>query len=183
MKRFLDLSSSLNILGINVTNHSHLTYMECKKLIKADPKKITASANKEAASSSSESPTAIVFLSISDYNRSGSLIVDIRQDMLKGNNNYPRNVTSAYDMLTRFDLDSPRCHHNKRMVENVADKIMEAVVEGTIHWSNTQHHRVKSSFPGLYGHTPYCIKCFNCEKWGHYDNQFPLFTIETLNAI
>ena len=89
--------------------------MEFKKLIKADPKNSTASANKEAASSSSESPTAIVFLSISDYNRSGSLIVDIRQDMLEVNNNYPRTITSAYDTLTHFELASPRPHDTDRM--------------------------------------------------------------------
>ena len=34
--------------------------------------------------------------------------------MIKLNNNYPRAVTSAYDMLTRFELASPRLHHTER---------------------------------------------------------------------
>ena len=34
--------------------------------------------------------------------------------MPKGNNNYPSPVTSAYDMLTRFELASPRRHHTER---------------------------------------------------------------------
>ena len=51
---YLDLSSPLKLLGIDVTTHSPLTYMECKKLIKADPNKSTASEKKEAASSSYE---------------------------------------------------------------------------------------------------------------------------------
>ena len=110
LKRFLDLSSSLNISGIDVTTHSHLTDMKCKKLVKADPNKSTALAKNEAASSSSEALTSI-FLSSSDYNRFGSLIVDLMQDMLKGKNNHPRTITGAYDMLTRFELASSRGHH------------------------------------------------------------------------
>ena len=83
-------------------------------MIKVDSNKSTASAKKEASSSSSEALTSMVFLSSSDYNRFGYLIVDLRQYMLKGNNNYPRNVTSAYDMLTSFELASPRRHCTER---------------------------------------------------------------------
>ena len=103
LKLFLDLSSSLKLSGIDVTTHSHLTYMECKKLIKADPNKSKTLAKKEADSSSSEALTSMDFLSSSDYNRFGSLITDLRQDVLKRNNNYPKTVTSAYDMLTCFE--------------------------------------------------------------------------------
>ena len=52
-KRFLDRISSLNISGIGVTTHSHMTDMECKKLTKADPSKNVTLAKNEAASSSS----------------------------------------------------------------------------------------------------------------------------------
>ena len=58
--------------------------MSCKKLIKAYPNKSTALAKKDAASSSYEALKAMVFLSNPDYNRFGSLIVDLRQDVLKG---------------------------------------------------------------------------------------------------
>ena len=61
MKRFLDLSSPLKLSGIDVTTHSHLIDMECKNMIKADPKKSTALANKKAASSSSEALTSMFF--------------------------------------------------------------------------------------------------------------------------
>ena len=47
LKRFLYLSSPLNISGIGVKTHSHQIDMECKKLIKADPNKSKASAKKK----------------------------------------------------------------------------------------------------------------------------------------
>ena len=49
LKHFLDLISSLNILGIYAMTYSHLPDIEYKKLIKEDPNKSTALANKEAA--------------------------------------------------------------------------------------------------------------------------------------
>ena len=82
-------------------------------MIKAHPNKSTILAKKEAASSSSEALTSIVFISSSDYNRFGSLIAYIRQGMLKVNKNYTRTVTSTYDMLTRFDLASPWRHNTE----------------------------------------------------------------------
>ena len=41
LKRFLDLSSPLNISGTEVTTHSNLKDMECNKLIKVVPNKST----------------------------------------------------------------------------------------------------------------------------------------------
>ena len=85
--------------------------MEYNKLVKSDPNKSITLAKKEAALSSSESLTSMVFLSSSNYNRLLSRIADLRQDMLKINNYYPMNVTSAYDMITRFELAYPRHNH------------------------------------------------------------------------
>ena len=34
--------------------------------------------------------------------------------MLEGNNNLPRTGTRAYDMITYFELASPRCHRTER---------------------------------------------------------------------
>ena len=45
MKGFLDLSSSFKLSGIDMTNHSQLTDMEYKKLVKADKKKENTSPN------------------------------------------------------------------------------------------------------------------------------------------
>ena len=87
--------------------------MEYKKLVKLDPNKSTALAKKEAASSSSEALISLFFFS-SDYNRFGSLIVKLMQNILKENKKYLRTFTRAYDMLTRFELASPRRHHTER---------------------------------------------------------------------
>ena len=102
MKHLLDLSLSLKLSGIDVINHSHLTDMEYKNVVKSDPNNSTTLAKKEAASLSYEALRSMIFLSSSYYNRFIYLIADLRKYMLKGNNNYPNTVTSTYDMLTRF---------------------------------------------------------------------------------
>ena len=122
--------------------------MGYKNLIKAYPNNSTASANKEAASSSSETLTAIV-LSGSYYNRFRALITYLRQDMLKGNNNYPGTSTSAYDILTRFSWSLQDVIIPSAQETNGTGKILGAVVEGNIHFSNTPHHRLHFSFQVL----------------------------------
>ena len=84
----------------------------------------------------------IGFLSSSDYNRLGSLIAELRQEMFKEKKNYPRNVTSAYDMLINFDLASTRRHYTKRTEKKGAGKLVGNMVESTINSSNTPHYRV-----------------------------------------
>ena len=66
--------------------------------------------------------------------------------MLKVNNNYPRTITSAYEMLTRFELESPIRHHNERTGDKGNRGVVVVVVEGVIHSSNALHHWVQSSF-------------------------------------
>ena len=146
--------------------------MECKKVLKSYLNKSTSSAKKKSASSSSEDLTAI-FLSTSDYNRFGSLIADPRQDMLKGNSNYPRTVTSAYDMLMRFELESTRLHHTERMGDKGNRE--NSWGRGGRDHTFVQHTAPsgKVFIPGLNGRTSYHIKCFNFEKWVHYENQCP----------
>ena len=103
----------LKFPGINATTHIHLKDMEYKKLIKLDTNKNATLVKKEAALSSSEALTEIVFLSSSNYNRLGYLIVDLRQDMMKGKKYYLSTFTNAYDLLTRFELAFPRHHRIK----------------------------------------------------------------------
>ena len=72
MKHLLDFRSPLNMSDIDVRNQSHLTDKEYKKLVKADPNKSTTLEKKEAASSSSEALTSMVFCPvqiITDSNR------------------------------------------------------------------------------------------------------------------
>ena len=86
-KRFLDLSSSLKLSGIDVTAHIDLTDTEKKKLMTAYPYKNKKLAKKEATSSASKGSNCNDFLSRSYYNRFSLLIKDLNQDILKGNNN------------------------------------------------------------------------------------------------
>ena len=61
LRRFLYLSSSLKLSGIDVMSQSHLADMEFKKLIKADPSKNATLAKKEVALSSFEALAAMFF--------------------------------------------------------------------------------------------------------------------------
>ena len=136
-------------------------------MIKVDPIKSTASAKREAASSSSEALPAMVFLSSSDYNRFIYLITYLRQYMLRGKTNYPRTVTSTYDMLTSFELASPRRHHTKRM--GYKGNRESCGGRGGRDHTFVQHTAPLGtvSITDLDVRTPYPNKCFNSEKWGN----------------
>ena len=92
---------------------------------------------------------------------------------MKGNNIYPMTVTSAYDMLTRFELVYPRSNHNKHMGDK-GNRENSGVCYGRKH-TFIQHTAPLGTFfiPGLNIHTSYSIECFNCEKWEHYESQQP----------
>ena len=93
--------------------------------------------------------------------------------MIKGDRNYPRTVTSAYAMLTCFQLASPRRHHTERTGDkgNRGDRGSHGGRDDTV----IQHTAPSGAvfIPCIDGRTSYPIKYFNCEKWGHYDNQCP----------
>ena len=113
------------------------------------------------------------FFFSSDDNIFGYLIADLRQNMVKVNNNYQRNVTRAYDMLTNFVFASPRHHHTKRTRDkgNTKDRGGHGGRDHTF----VQHIAPSGTvfFPGLDSRTSYQIKYFNYEKCRHYDNQCP----------
>ena len=121
-------------------------------------------------------PNNNVFLSNSEDNGFVSIIVDLTQDMLQGNNNYPRTVTREYDMLTRFEMASPRSYHTKRP----GDKCNKENCGGRGGRDQTfiQHTAPLGTdfIPGINSRISYIIKCFNFEKGKHCDNQFPELT-------
>ena len=93
--------------------------------------------------------------------------------MLKGNINYPSTVSSAYDMLTNFELSYP----TSRNIECKGDKGNKENDGGHGGRDHTFfQHTVTSGkvfITGIDGHTSYFINCFDCEKWGNYENQCP----------
>ena len=102
--------------------------------------------------------------------------------MLKGNKKYPRTITSAYNILTHFEFASPRRYHTestgeKRNMENCGG-------HGGRDHTFSQHTAPSGTvfISVLDGSTSSKIKCFNCERWGHYENQCPeLMQVETPN--
>ena len=76
-------------------------------------------------------------------------------------------------MLTHSELAFPRRHNTKVL----GDKVNRGNFGGRGGRYHTfmQHTAPSGTVftPGLEGRKPYFIKCFNFEKWGHYENQCP----------
>ena len=81
--------------------------------------------------------------------------------------------TSAYDILTCFELASPRHHHIKR-TEDKGNMENNGVHGGSDH-KFVQHTAPldKVFIIDLDGRTSYPIMCLNCDKWGNCENQCP----------
>ena len=98
-------------------------------------------------------------LSRPDYNRFGSLIADLKKEMLKGNDNHPMNFTNTYDMLMHFELAAPR-HHNTGCTVDRGNRKNSEVRGGRDHTFIPRTTLSGTIFsPGLENHRSYNIKC------------------------
>ena len=76
-------------------------------------------------------------------------------------------------MLTNFGLESPIRLHTDRMVDKGNRENCRG--RGGRDYALVQHTATSVTvfIPGLNVHTSYRTKCFNCYKWGNYENQCP----------
>ena len=76
-------------------------------------------------------------------------------------------------MLIRFELEYPRRHH----IERMGDKWNRENCGGCGGRDHTFFHYTAPSgtvlIAGIKSCLSYRIKCFNSNKWGHYENQCP----------
>jgi hypothetical protein len=67
-----------------------------------DPNAATKDEKADAKKAAQEQYLAVAFLRRSDRNRYGQLLVDLENAYTRGNDRYPKTVTSAYSLLTNF---------------------------------------------------------------------------------
>jgi hypothetical protein len=88
-----------------------------------------------------------------DRGHYGKLIEEIENDFLKGNNDYPKTPTEAYNLLVNYR------HYNNNKRTNIQGGLDQVafVTEGKKTKTNDHSH----------------IKCFKCNQYGHYKSNCP----------
>ena len=105
LKRFLDFVSNMELAGVDVIHHPYLEELEERtRLKKENPAKTEEAATREAMTNVAEAYRAVTFLMAADSKRFLPLWADLRQeDMLKGQDNFPKMVTRAYNIIRRCE--------------------------------------------------------------------------------
>ena len=106
---------------------------------------------------------ALTFLSGAKADQYGDLLVDLENDSLKGYDNFPNNVVEAYHMMANYATKrKPAIHVPKRYGKpHAVGFLQEGVVND------------KSAVPGTDGVVHSNIKCYACQKKGHYADKCP----------
>ena len=136
---------------------------------------------------------ALAFLMGSDRNRYGHLLEKLENDFTAGNNNYPKTLTDAYNMLLEWK-DDPRLLI--RMAGNdgisFATNAADTNEDETTETENSSHRDTPTTYTnttmgqrgrgrgggrggghGGHGSAPDNIQCFRCRAMGHYASQCP----------
>jgi hypothetical protein len=88
-----------------------------------------------------------------DRGRFGKLIEEMENDFLKGNDNYPKTPTEAYNLLVNYK----NYNSTKRTAVPGLDQVA-FVTEGKRMKTDSQHPH---------------IQCFKCKQYGHYKSDCP----------
>ena len=111
--------------------------------------------------------TAISFLKRADPARYASLWTDLQNQYSRGNDQYPKNLTGAYELLLTHintdDVKPPRFHKKYADRRNDHRKEVNAL----------QFLQSAERIPGIDGITHEGITCFSCRQSGHYASACP----------
>jgi hypothetical protein len=108
---------------------------------------------------------AVAFLNKIDRTRYGRMLEDLKNSYLMGQNNYPTNLTDAYNLVVNWQQD-PR-----NMVHYGAGPNDGVVFNHNTKESDEEEGKVTLANHGK-GNKNH-ITCFNCNKRGHYHTQCP----------
>ena len=113
-----------------------------------------------------EQTLAMMYLQRVDNKRYGDLWKDLQNQHSRGNSQFPNNLVSAYALVTEYKRDYKK--GNKDRNNNNGNNA-----------GNTEGNTVELSFmqesatPGTNGVLKPNIKCYRCNKYGHYSSHCP----------
>ena len=108
--------------------------------------------------------TAISFLKRSDHNKYGSLWTDLQNQYSRGNDQYPKNLTAAYELLLTHVANNENRNPNRRYDPKPDPKRAIAGI---------QFLQSAERIPGIDGIVHDGITCYGCRQMGHYASACP----------
>ena len=162
MDRFREMVQTLEFAGLNIFNHSSLKKLELKKIM--DEKGLATSAattteKEQATKVSEEGLKAVFMLENADPRRFLTLFTDLRKDMIKKHDNFPRTVVESFDMLNRWKVDG-NARGGAPGNQNRRRRIGHTYAQANGPPAGTE------LVPGTDGTTANVL-CYGCQQWGH----------------
>ena len=109
MDRFRKSVQILDFAGLNLFDHSSLQKMELKKIMDKkglDVSAATTTETEQASKVSVECSKSVFMLENADPYCFLTLFTDLRKDIIKKHDNFPRTVVETFEMLNRWKPDS-----------------------------------------------------------------------------
>ena len=124
----------------------------------------------------------VMFLLKLDRRRYGDFITELYNSHMQGTFEYPTDIGSAYALAInyrpKFVHRSRTQRSDHRRTDNRRDSDFPAIEDGSQNMMMTQHEIV----PGLDGLTFQHVKCYGCNKKGHYRTQCPNTSSDARNT-
>jgi hypothetical protein len=109
-----------------------------------------------AKAAAKERYLAVAMLSACDASRYNKLSEEISNDYTKGTNHYPKTVTEACNLIVNYRQSNPAGR-----IYNDSEGVAFINVDATRQPRERQCRDMEK------------VKCYNCNKKGHYSNDFP----------
>jgi hypothetical protein len=134
--------------------YNTLTEIECKKMARG-------------------CTIAMAFLRGADPRRYSSLWSDLANQQTRGNDQYPKDLTSAYSMIVNYHTPVPIRQNQGVQVHTNAPASSVVIPPVNTHTFAQTTNTITTTKAGSDGIIHNGITCFNCNSVGHYANQCP----------
>ena len=162
MDHFRESIQTLEFAGTNLFNHDSLKKMELKKIMDEkglDVAAATTTETEQAEKVSAECFKSIFMLENANPQRFLTLFTDLRKDMIKKHDNFPRTVVETFDMLNRWKPGGSTRNtglNNQQRRQRI----------GHTYTQTTGPPAGTELVSGRNG-TTVNVLCYGCQNWGH----------------